>query len=94
MWGQPRRRGDSISHDPTTGSDLFVYNPPTSSRVQESVPTRLEGKFSVGLTCQASNSKVTCNVETDVRRDRSNYKTSRKLRRGVLHKVRGFVTSR
>jgi hypothetical protein len=53
-------------------SDLFAHDDPsTPSRVQESVPARLEDKFSVGLTCQASSSEVACNVETDVRRGRS-----------------------
>ena len=52
-------------------SDPFAYDPSTPSSVQESVSTRLEDKFSVGLTCQASNAEVACNVETDVRRRRS-----------------------
>jgi len=48
--------------------DLFTYDPPTPSRVQESIPTRLEDEFSVGLTRQAGNAEVARNVETDVRR--------------------------
>lgn len=49
-------------------SHLFTYDPPTSSRVQESVPTRPEDKFGVSVTCQASSTEVACHVETDVRR--------------------------
>ena len=51
-------------------SDLFAYDPSTPPRIQESVPTRLEDEFSVGLTYQASSSEVASDVETDVRRGR------------------------
>jgi len=55
----------------TRPSDPLCYDPSTPFRIQESVPTHFADKFSVGLTCQASNSEVACNVETDVRRGRS-----------------------
>lgn len=49
-------------------SHLSVYDPSTPSWFQESIPTCLEDKFGVGLTCQTSGAEVMRNVEAGVRR--------------------------
>ena len=69
MWNN--QEGGETRFHMIRPSDLFAHDPSTPSGVQEFVPTRLEDCFSVGLTCQAGDSEVACNVETDVRRGRS-----------------------
>lgn len=71
MRGQPRRPRVTRFHMIRPSALFAHYDPSPPSRVQESVPTRLEDEFGIGLTCQASNAEVARDVETDVRRGRS-----------------------